>query len=57
VAVAFALSRSQSQAKDGVFPLLGTEFWAEVVVKRAIERATHILDLIDAKWPALEGTH
>jgi hypothetical protein len=31
---------------------MGTEFWAEVAVKRALERAAHILDLIDAKWPA-----
>jgi hypothetical protein len=32
---------------------MGTEFWAKVAVNRAIERAAHILDLIDEKWPAL----
>jgi hypothetical protein len=32
-------------------PNLGTEFWAEIAVKRAIERAAHILDLIDERWP------
>jgi hypothetical protein len=31
---------------------MGTGFWAEIAVKRAIERAAHILDLIDKKWPA-----
>jgi len=30
---------------------MATEFWAEVAIKRAIERAAHILDLIDEKWP------
>jgi hypothetical protein len=34
-------------------PNMATEFWAEVAVKRALERAAHILDLIDEKWPAL----
>ena len=33
-------------------PNMGTEFWAEIAVKRALERAAHILDLIDEKWPA-----
>ena len=33
-------------------PNMGTEFWAEVYTKHAIERAAHILDLIDEKWPA-----
>jgi hypothetical protein len=32
-------------------PNTGTEYWAKVAVNRAIERAAHILDLIDAKWP------
>ena len=32
-------------------PNLGTAFWAEVFTKKSIERAAHILDLIDAKWP------
>jgi hypothetical protein len=36
-------------------PNMGTEFWAEVYTKRSIERAAHILDLIDEKWPALES--
>jgi hypothetical protein len=35
-------------------PNMGTEVWAEVAVKRALERAAHILDLIDEKWPAGE---
>ena len=33
-------------------PNMATEFWAKVAVSRAIERAAHILDLIDEKWPA-----
>jgi hypothetical protein len=33
-------------------PNMGTEFWAEVYTKRSIERAAHILYLIDEKWPA-----
>jgi hypothetical protein len=33
-------------------PNMATEFWAEIAVKRALERAAHILDLIDKKWPA-----
>ena len=32
-------------------PNMATEFWAEIAVKRAMERAAHILDLIDEKWP------
>jgi hypothetical protein len=32
-------------------PNRGTEFWAEIYTKNSIERAAHILDLIDAKWP------
>jgi hypothetical protein len=35
-------------------PNMGTEYWAEVYTKRSIERAAHILDLIDEKWPAGE---
>jgi hypothetical protein len=31
---------------------MGTEFWAEVYTKHAMERAAHILDLIDEKWAA-----
>ncbi len=38
-------------------PNMATEFWAEIAVKRAIERAAHILDLIDQKWPILETSH
>jgi hypothetical protein len=30
------------------------EFWAAIYVKNLMERATHILGLIDAKWPANE---
>jgi hypothetical protein len=33
-------------------PNMATEYWATVAVNKAIERAAHILDLIDAKWPA-----
>jgi hypothetical protein len=33
-------------------PKMGTEFWAEIHTKKSIESAAHILDLIDAKWPA-----
>src|SRR5882762_3374760 len=33
-------------------PNMGTEFWAEVYTKKSMERAAHILDLIDEKWPA-----
>jgi hypothetical protein len=29
---------------------MGTEFWAEVYTKKSMERAAHILDLIDEKW-------
>ena len=32
-------------------PNMATEFWAEVYTKHAMERAAHILDLIDEKWP------
>jgi len=31
----------------------GNRVLAEIAVKRAIERAAHILDLIDEKWPEL----
>jgi hypothetical protein len=37
--------------RDGK-PNMGTEFWAEIYTKKSIERAAHILDLIDARWPA-----
>ena len=33
-------------------PNMGTEFWAAVYTKKSIDRAAHILNLIDAKWPA-----
>jgi hypothetical protein len=36
-------------------PSMATEFWAEAYTKKSMERAAHILDLIDAKWPALIG--
>jgi hypothetical protein len=29
------------------------KFWAEVYTKQAMERAAHILDLIDQKWPTI----
>ena len=37
-------------------PNMATEFWAKVAVNKAIERAAHILDLIDARWPAEQKT-
>ena len=36
-------------------PNMATEFWAEVYTKKSMERAAHILDLIDAKWPTQEN--
>jgi hypothetical protein len=35
-------------------PNMALDFWAEVYTKRSMERAAHILDLIDAKWPTGE---
>ena len=35
-------------------PNRGTEFWAEIYTKNSIERAAHILDLIDEKWPTVK---
>lgn len=32
-------------------PNMAREFWTEIYTKRSIERAAHILDLIDEKWP------
>ena len=32
-------------------PNMATEFWTEAYIKKSMERAAHILDLIDAKWP------
>jgi hypothetical protein len=32
-------------------PNMGREFWAEAYTKKSMERAVHILDLIDEKWP------
>jgi len=32
-------------------PNMGREFWAETYTKKSMERAAHILDLIDEKWP------
>lgn len=37
-------------------PNMATEFWAKVAINNAIERAAHILDLIDGRWPAEEKT-
>ena len=42
------------EADDGAGkPNMGTEFWAEVYTKKSMERAAHILDLIDERWPSL----
>ncbi len=38
-------------------PNMGTEFWAEIYTNKSIERAAHILDLIDAKWPGMPEAH
>jgi hypothetical protein len=38
----------------GASQTMGTEFWAEIYAKKSIERAAHILDLIDELWPAEE---
>ncbi len=37
-------------------PNMGREFWAEVYTKKSMERAAHILDLIDQKWSTLESS-
>ena len=34
-------------------PFIAMEFWAERYTKKSMERAAHILDLIDEKWPAI----
>jgi hypothetical protein len=36
-------------------PNMGMEFWAEIYTQKSIERAAHILDLIDERWPAEEN--
>jgi hypothetical protein len=36
---------------DAGKPNMATEYWAEVYTKKSMERAAHILDLIDEKWP------
>jgi hypothetical protein len=36
-------------------PNMGTEFWAEVYSKQSMERAAHILELIEERWPAIEN--
>jgi len=36
-------------------PNMGTEFWAETYTKKSIQRAAHILDLIDEEWPTIEN--
>jgi hypothetical protein len=33
-------------------PNMAREFWTEIYTKRSIERAAHILELIDEKWPS-----
>jgi len=35
---------------------MAREFWAEVYTKKSMERAAHILDLIDERWPAQAET-
>lgn len=35
-------------------PNMALDFWAKVYTKKSMERAAHILDLIDEKWPAGE---
>jgi hypothetical protein len=37
-------------------PTMGMEFWAEIYTKKSMERAAHILDLIDARWPTEKKT-
>ena len=32
-------------------PNMATDFWTDAYTKRSMERAAHILDLIDEKWP------
>jgi len=34
-------------------PNMGREFWVETYTKKSMERAAHILELIDKKWPGL----
>jgi hypothetical protein len=34
-------------------PNMGREFWVETYTKKSMERAAHILGLIDEKWPEL----
>lgn len=41
----------EEQDREGK-PNLATECWAKVYTKKSMERAAHILDLIDEKWPA-----
>jgi hypothetical protein len=36
-------------------PNMAMEFWTERYTKMAMERAAHILDLIDKKWSAVEN--
>jgi hypothetical protein len=36
-------------------PNMATEYQAEIYIKKSMERAAHILDLIDAKWPTPVG--
>ncbi len=37
-------------------PNMGTEFWTEAYIKKSMERAAHILDLIDARWLCIPKT-
>jgi hypothetical protein len=40
----------EEQDREGK-PNMAIEFWTEVYTKKSMERAAHILDLIDKKWP------
>ena len=31
---------------------MAREFWTEIYTKKSMERAAHILDLIDKEWPS-----
>lgn len=37
-------------------PNMAINFWVERYTKKSMERAAHILDLIDGKWPATSAT-
>ena len=45
----------EEQDKEGK-PNMALEFWAEVYTKNCMERAAHILDLIDKRFAAESGS-